>query len=70
MMDVYQALKPLYSDGEIMDWKCDRCGWEITRDSRLSDSEALALARAAFLDHTCISASGPGAKILDKRKTG
>ena len=46
-----------YTEYTLTGWHCSRCGWKFEKDGRLADIDALALARAEFLNHTC-SASG------------
>jgi hypothetical protein len=42
-----------YTDYTLTGWHCSRCGWRYEKDNRLADIDALALARAEFLNHTC-----------------
>jgi hypothetical protein len=42
-----------YTGYMLTGWHCSRCGWRYKKDSRLADIDALALARAEFLNHTC-----------------
>lgn len=58
MTDTYSELEPLYSNGEIVGWKCNRCGWGTMRDNNLSEIDARAVAQAEFLDHTCVGSAG------------
>ncbi len=51
----FNELIPAYQDGTLTGWTCSRCGWSYQRDIHLADIDALALARAEFLNHTCIS---------------
>lgn len=56
MTDTYAELEPLSCNGEIVGWKCNRCGWGTKRDNSLSEIDAFAVAQAEFLDHTCVGA--------------
>jgi len=56
----FNELIPEYTDFKLTRWHCARCGWRYHKDVRLADIDALALARAEFLNHTC---SGSGNSI-------
>jgi len=47
-----------YTDYTLTGWHCSGCGWRYEKDKRLADIDALALASAEFLNHTC----GPGSE--------
>lgn len=57
MTDTFAELEPVYCNGEVTGWKCTRCGWATKRDNGLSEIDALAVAQAEFLDHTCASSA-------------
>jgi hypothetical protein len=42
---------------ELMGWHCSLCGWRYEKDVRLADIDALAFARAEFLNHACNAAA-------------
>lgn len=42
-----------YTDYSLTGWHCSRCRWRYEKDKRLADIDALAFARAEFLNHTC-----------------
>jgi len=45
-----------YTQYTLTGWHCSRCGWRYEKDGGLADIDALALARAEFLNHTCSNA--------------
>jgi len=51
----FNELIPAYQDGTLTGWTCSRCGWSYQRDIQLAEIDALAIAHAEFLNHTCIS---------------
>jgi hypothetical protein len=53
LADKLNNLFPSYVAGEVVGWTCSRCGWTTKRDFNLSNIDALAIARAEFLSHSC-----------------
>ena len=49
----FDDLVPKYQNGAMTGWTCARCGWPYERDIDLAHIDALAIARAEFLNHTC-----------------
>ena len=54
----FNNLIPEYQNGNLIGWTCSRCGWSCERDAQLAEIDAVAKARAEFLDHTCILSGG------------
>lgn len=49
----FNDLVPAYKNANLVGWTCSRCGWSYERDTHLPDIDALAIARAEFLNHIC-----------------
>lgn len=55
----FNDLVPAYQNGNLAGWTCSRCGWSYERDIHLADIDALAIARAEFINHTCSPSAKP-----------
>ena len=54
----FNNLIPKYQNGNLIGWTCSRCRWSCERDAQLVEIDAVARARAEFLDHTCSLSGG------------